>query len=110
MVGKIFSPGKLLLTSEYVVLDGALALAIPTKWGQEFYFEEIEDGESLIYWTALHQHQQWLESKIDYKNGIILSTNIPDSAQFVLKVLMKVKEISTIQLQDNSSYSITTNL
>ena len=37
----IFSPGKLLLTSEYVVLDGALALAVPTKWGQEFFFDEI---------------------------------------------------------------------
>lgn len=110
MAGRIFSPGKLLLTSEYVVLDGASALAIPTKWGQEFFFEEIEDGESLIYWTALHQHQPWLEIKIDYKKGIIVSTNIPDSAEFILKVIMKVKELSKVQFQQNSSYAITTNL
>ncbi|KIA89918.1 GYDIA family GHMP kinase [Kaistella jeonii] len=110
MAGRIFSPGKLLLTSEYVVLDGASALAIPTKWGQEFFFEEIEDGESLIYWTALHQHQPWLEIKIDYKKEIIVSTNIPDSAEFILKVLMKVKELSKVQFQQNSSYAITTNL
>ena len=38
MAGTLFSPGKLLLTSEYVVLDGALALAVPTQWGQEFFF------------------------------------------------------------------------
>ena len=110
MSGKFFSPGKLLLTSEYVVLDGALALAIPTKWGQEFFFEEVNDGESLIYWTALHQHQPWLEIKIDYKKETIISTNIPGSASFILKVLMKVKELSKIQLQQNSSYAITTNL
>lgn len=37
-MGSIFSPGKLLLTSEYFVLDGALALAVPTIPGQEFFF------------------------------------------------------------------------
>ena len=50
----IFSPGKLLLTSEYVVLDGALALAVPTKWGQEFFFDEINDDKSTIFWEAYH--------------------------------------------------------
>ena len=29
-----YSNGKLLLTGEYVVLDGAKALAVPTKFGQ----------------------------------------------------------------------------
>ena len=43
-MGTLFSPGKLLLTSEYVVLDGALALAIPTKYGQDFL-----DNEAFTY-------------------------------------------------------------
>lgn len=110
MAGRIFSPGKLLLTSEYVVLDGALALAIPTKWGQEFFFEEIEDGKSLVTWTAMHNCQPWLEAEIEYKEGKILFTNLPESASFILKVLMKVKELSNIQFQRDSSYSITTDL
>lgn len=110
MAGKIFSPGKLLLTSEYAVLDGALALAIPTKWGQEFFYEEIEDGNSIINWTAMHRCKPWLEAQIDYSEGKILSTNIPESAEFILKVLMKVKELSEVQLQKKSSYSLTTNL
>ena len=29
-----YSNGKLLITGEYVVLDGAKALALPTKFGQ----------------------------------------------------------------------------
>ena len=106
----IFSHGKLLLTSEYVVLDGALALAVPTKWGQEFFVEENTDGKSLVTWTALHQGESWLKATINYKNGQLLSTNISESAAFILKVLMKLKQLSTIQLQGNSSYSITTNL
>ena len=106
----IFSHGKLLLTSEYVVLDGALALALPTKWGQEFFVSEQFDGQSLINWTALHQGKSWLKATIDYQNGTIVSTNIPDSATFILKVLMKVKELSSKLLKEDSSYSITTDL
>jgi hypothetical protein len=57
----IFSLGKLLITSEYFVLDGALALAVPTKLGQDFYWEEFNDGNSNIFWEALHEGKPWLK-------------------------------------------------
>lgn len=109
-MGKIFSPGKLLLTSEYVVLDGALALAVPTQLGQEFFFEETEDGKSLIRWEAYHQNQLWLKTEIDYKNGWILRTNLKEPAEFILKVLMKVAELSEIKFKNGVSYRLKTNL
>ncbi|AZI21950.1 30S ribosomal protein S6 [Chryseobacterium taklimakanense] len=109
-MGKIFSPGKLLLTSEYVVLDGALALAVPTQLGQEFFFEETEDGKSLIRWEAYHQNQVWLKTEIDYKNGCILHTNLKEPAEFILKVLMKVAELSEIKFKNGVSYRLKTNL
>ena len=68
MKNHIFSPGKLLIASEYFVLDGALALAVPTKLGQDFYWQEIEDGKSLVYWEALHDGKPWLLVVINYKN------------------------------------------
>lgn len=106
----IFSPGKLLLTSEYVVLDGALALAVPTKWGQEFFVEEIQDDKSLVYWKALHQGKPWLTATINFEKEIIIETNIESSAAFILKILSVVKKMSIIKLQNSNSYSITTNL
>ncbi|WHF50485.1 GYDIA family GHMP kinase [Chryseobacterium gotjawalense] len=106
----IFSHGKLLLTSEYVVLDGALALALPTKWGQEFFVSENPDGKSLVHWTALHQGKPWLKLTMNYRTGTILNTNIPGSAEFILKVLMKVKALSDSQLKSDTSYSIKTDL
>lgn len=106
----IFSHGKLLLTSEYVVLDGALALALPTKWGQEFLVSEQADRQSLVQWTALHQGKSWLNVIIDYRNGKIVSTNISESAAFILKVLMRVQELSSNVLTGDISYSITTDL
>ena len=106
----IFSPGKLLLTSEYVVLDGALALAVPTKWGQEFFFDEIEDEQSIIYWTAYHQNKEWLHLKIEYQNWVILESNNTDSAQFILKILKNIQQVSSIKFNDKRSYHLKTNL
>ncbi len=110
MEHRIFSPGKLLLTSEYVVLDGALSLAIPTKWGQEFFFEEISDDRSIVFWSAFHQDKLWLSIKIDYKNWQIFETNNTDSAEFILKILKNIQELSSQKFQDNRSYHIKTNL
>ena len=35
-----YSNGKLLITGEYVVLDGAKALALPTKFGQSLVVKQ----------------------------------------------------------------------
>jgi mevalonate kinase len=106
----IFSPGKLLLTSEYVVLDGALALAVPTKWGQEFFFDEINDGKSTIFWEAYHEDQLWLKTEINYHSWEIIESNLLQPAKFILKVLQNVQLLSRQQLHSNSSYHLKTNL
>ena len=41
---KFYSHGKLLITSEYAVLDGAKALAVPTKLGQSLKVKSIEQA------------------------------------------------------------------
>ena len=110
MKNRIFSPGKLLLTSEYFVLDGALALAVPTKLGQDFYWEEINDGKSVVFWEAYHENIPWLTAKIDYNNWKVLETNLPESAAFILKVLKNVQQLSSVKFQEDISYHIKTNL
>jgi mevalonate kinase len=109
-MGEIFSPGKLMLTSEYFAIDGALVLAVPTKLGQEFFFEEKSDEKSLILWEAYHQNKLWLKAVIDYKNWQILETNIPASAEFIVKTLKNVQLLSKIKFKDNFTYNLKTNL
>ncbi len=109
-MNRIFSPGKLMLTSEYVAVDGALVLAVPTKLGQEFFFTENDDEKSLIHWNAFHQDQLWLETIIDYKSWTILETNNQNASEFILKVLKNVQELSTIKFKTNNSYNLKTNL
>lgn len=109
-MSRIFSPGKLMLTSEYVAVDGALVLAIPTKLGQELFYTENENQKSLIFWEAYHQNQLWLKATIDYKNWKILETNDSKASEFILKTLKNVQNLSDTKLKSDTSYHIKTNL
>tara|TARA_B000000475_G_scaffold81810_1_gene66340 strand:+ start:3199 stop:4095 length:897 start_codon:yes stop_codon:yes gene_type:complete len=58
---KFFSHGKLLITAEYAVLDGAKALALPTKLGQSLEVKPIESPE--IRWKSFdHNGTLWFET------------------------------------------------
>lgn len=99
-----------MLTSEYFAIDGALVLAVPTKLGQEFFFDEKDDQKSLIFWEAHHQNKLWLKAVIDYKNWQILETNLPSSAEFILKTLKNVQQLSETRFKSNFTYHLKTNL
>lgn len=99
-----------MLTSEYVAVDGALVLAIPTKLGQEVFYTENEDQKSLIFWEAYHQNQLWLKTTIDYKNWKIIETNDFKASEFILKTLKNVQNLSEIKLKNDTSYHVKTNL
>ncbi|RKS96239.1 GYDIA family GHMP kinase [Chryseobacterium defluvii] len=106
----IFSPGKLMLTSEYFAIDGALVLAVPTRLGQEFFFEEKDDEKSLIFWEAYHQNKLWLKAVIDYKHWQIIEANLPSGPEFILKTLKNVQQLSEIKFRHTDSYYLKTNL
>ena len=60
---KFYSHGKLLLTAEYAVLDGAKALALPTKLGQSLKVKTIEQPK--IRWKSFdHQNKLWFETNL----------------------------------------------
>lgn len=57
------SHGKLLLTGEYAVLDGALALALPTKYAQTLKAEKIAEPE--IIWKSFDLNSEvWLDARL----------------------------------------------
>ena len=54
MQQKFYSHGKLLISGEYAVLDGALALAVPTRFGQHMSVRENNSG--ILSWTSLDEN------------------------------------------------------
>lgn len=58
-----FAHGKLLLTGEYFVLDGAEALAVPTHLGQRMTVQADTVPKDELHWSSLDdQAQEWFRS------------------------------------------------
>jgi len=71
-----YSNGKLLISGEYLVLDGANAFALPTKFGQDLVVEEGSD--QTIEWKSYdYDNHLWFEDVILFSE-IINKTN-PES-------------------------------
>lgn len=60
-----YSNGKLFITGEYVVLDGAKAFALPTKYGQDLTVAHRKNRE--INWTSFDSDGSvWFEGTIGF--------------------------------------------
>ena len=71
-----YSNGKLLISGEYLVLDGANAFALPTKFGQDLVVEE--GSEQTIEWKSYdYDNHLWFEDVILFSE-VINKTN-PES-------------------------------
>jgi len=69
-----YSHGKLLISSEYAVLDGAKALALPTKFGQSLEIKPIESPE--IRWKSFdHNGKLWFETTLQLPTFKTPNTN-----------------------------------
>ena len=66
---EFYSHGKLLISAEYAILDGAKALALPTKLGQSL--QVTKTNTEYILWKSFdYQNKLWFEttlSTIDFK-------------------------------------------
>lgn len=63
-----FTKGKILITGEYAVLDGAMSLAISTKKGQHLTIEknEVHTDFCTIHWNALdHNGKSWFKTILE---------------------------------------------
>jgi mevalonate kinase len=81
------SNGKLLITSEYLVLDGAEALALPTKKGQTLTVKKV--GGNSIFWKSFTvDGLVWFECELDNNFEIITSSDskIANTLTVFLKV------------------------
>ena len=57
-----FSHGKLLITGEYAVLDGAKALALPTQYGQHLHFHPHPGSQCLLWESFTDKGHLWFSA------------------------------------------------
>lgn len=90
MTYKYHSNGKLLLTGEYLVLQGAESIALPLNKGQTMAVKPIE-GEQII-WESYYNGDKILEAIFSNKNLKKLQTNDDEKADFIQQLLNKALE------------------
>ena len=112
---RYYSNGKLLITGEYAVLDGALSLAIPTKFGQALEIETI--NESKLYWKSLDEKGLvWFKNEFELNNnGILkptrkLSEKTNHISERLIEILIAAKKLNPAFLNIGYGFKITTKL
>jgi len=106
-----YSNGKLLLSGEYAVLDGATAFALPIKFGQTLEFKN-NISDNIFKWEAFVKEKLWFFVDFDLANFNIINTNIKPVAerlQNILITLNKLKPEFKSEIQNNVISNINFN-
>ncbi|MBX2929869.1 MAG: hypothetical protein KF852_18690 [Saprospiraceae bacterium] len=84
--------GKLLLTGEYAVLDGATALALPTKPGQTLHFEP---GGEQLHWRSFDVDGVcWFESILAPPSFSIQSCSDAATGERLVQILRAAQQLN----------------
>ncbi len=106
-----FGHGKILLTGEYFVLEGALALAIPTKVGQSLSVSYTPSFSPTLTWKSYDvKGDCWFESKYEFWHFLCLDTNPSEEALLLQKILQQVRKQNSHFLRDDVDVKVETRL
>ena len=93
------SNGKLLISGEYLVLDGALSLALPCKYGQSLIFNKESNGT--LEWISKDVNDKiWFTAYFEAKTLQVLKTSNYNTVKWIKKILdycnknsLKIKDL-----------------
>lgn len=106
-----YAHGKLLLTGEYLVLDGAPALAVPTQKGQWLQVTSQNNKTPIIHWKSYRADRSlWLDLQIDPKHWEIHPTNQGEVALRLVNILKAIQSLQPQAFTPHRSIYFTTQL
>ena len=105
-----YSNGKLLLTGEYVVLDGAEALAVPTRFGQNLTVKKGVTQE--LKWTSFDSDKSiWFQDILTFSE--IIKKSVSEKNDSVKNTLIEILHQANLQnptILNGQGYEIVTHL
>jgi len=100
---------KLLLTAEYLVLNGAEALAVPLKFGQRLQVEENKQG--YISWKSVaHDGSTWFSGKYDLEDFNIIQSSNPDIAVHPQRLMRAARKLENDFLSVSEGCNVVSTL
>lgn len=105
------SNGKLLLTGEYLVLEGAKALAVPVNKGQSLKIQREETkGFPVLNWMAYQMDDLWFQASFRLPELSLIQTSDRDLASNLQKLLKVCGKMSPGFLDGSQSFKADTTL
>ena len=108
---KFYSNGKLLLSGEYLILDGALGLALPTFYGQEMIIKSTP-STGILLWDSLDERgDRWLEASFNLPDLTLTGfTGQEKAASTLQRILLEAKKANSTFLNSTEGIHVTTKL
>jgi mevalonate kinase len=100
--------GKLLLTGEYVVLDGALSLATPVRYGQSLTVQQGTEAGILHWRSADEQGNIWFSAHFRLSDLHLTETSEQGVADTLTGILQACRRQNPTFLHTENSLAITT--
>ena len=107
---KFRANGKFLLTGEYLVLQGALALALPLKLGQTLEVNALEINNGVLHWDAFTPKGFWFSAMLNKSDLTVRASDDMEKAEMLSKIFQTIKSLNPNVLHGNNDYSFTTHL
>jgi len=104
-----YASGKILLSSEYLVLHGAKALAHPLKKGQRLILEEKKEA-GILHWIATYNEKSWFEAKFSLPKLETLSGTDKNKSEYLAVILKKLVEMRPGFMDQLKAFDVHTEL
>ena len=99
---KFYSNGKILITGEYFVLNGALSLAVPTVYGQ--YLEINDNDSNIINWTSYNKNKEiWFKCELDKDSLKVKYSTSKEISEIIKELIGYIREKESNFLKSNGS-------
>lgn len=100
-----------MLTGEYFVLDGALALALPTKFGQFLTVEQSSQPDNLLHWQSLDEKGKiWFSGEFEVPTGRFLHGTDEAIGRKLEEIFHAAQRQNPTFLQQEAGVAVKTNL
>ncbi len=109
-MAKYRANGKFLLSGEYLVLQGARALALPLNLGQSLEVTTIDDENGMIHWDAYTPKGFWFASIFSKHDFTVHASDDMEKADNLSRIFKAIKSLNPNILQDKKDYFFTTRL
>ena len=104
-----YSNGKLLISGEYLILDGAKGLALPTKLGQNLIVEETQTKS--IHWKSYDADGSiWFEEFLSFQEIQDNTTTSESVKATLIKILQVANTMNSNVFSNSEGLAVTTQL